>query len=368
MSAHSLETIDFIVNRQNLRDCRFVSRKALGINDLRPGQVLVKIDKFAFTANNVTYAAFGEAMSYWKFFPTEGGWGCIPVWGFADVMASQHSDIAVGERLYGYFPMSTHLILQPDRVTANGFMDASAHRQPLPAAYNHYVRIGDDPAYAKSHENLQALFRPLFITSFLIDDFLEENNFFGARKIILTSASSKTAFGLAYLLSQHRAPKIEIIGLSSPANIPFVKDLQVYSQVLAYDQIATLPTDHPVVLVDMAGNGPTLVALHHHFSDQMKYSCRVGAAHWEEEPPSGKGLPGAKPTFFFAPDRLRKRGQDWGPGGIEERFAKAWAPFIRATENWIDIEQARGPDAVRKVYTNVLEGRSNPKDAHILAL
>jgi hypothetical protein len=34
----------------------------------RPG---FRVEKFALTANNITYAAFGEAMNYWGFYPAE---------------------------------------------------------------------------------------------------------------------------------------------------------------------------------------------------------------------------------------------------------------------------------------------------------
>ena len=65
---------------------------------LAPGQVRVRIDRFALTSNNITYAAFGEAMNYWRFYPTgEEGWGVIPVWGFATVVESTHPEVPVGE-------------------------------------------------------------------------------------------------------------------------------------------------------------------------------------------------------------------------------------------------------------------------------
>ncbi len=77
----------------DLRATRCVAGAAPGKNPrLEPGQALLKVDKFAFTANNVTYAAFGAAMDYWKFFPSaDAAWGRIPVWGFGDVLASNCS-------------------------------------------------------------------------------------------------------------------------------------------------------------------------------------------------------------------------------------------------------------------------------------
>ena len=46
---------------------------------LQPGQIRVKVNSFALTSNNITYAAFGDAMSYWQFWPTDDAvWGVIP--------------------------------------------------------------------------------------------------------------------------------------------------------------------------------------------------------------------------------------------------------------------------------------------------
>ena len=68
-------------------------------------------------------------MAYWAFFPVgEMGWGRIPVWGYAEVVLSRHEGFVEGERIYGYLPMSTHLVLQPDRVKDASFAEASPHR------------------------------------------------------------------------------------------------------------------------------------------------------------------------------------------------------------------------------------------------
>lgn len=168
----SNRSVDFLVQRKDLRACRFADASAPG--SLEPGQVLLKVDRFAFTANNVTYAVFGEAMHYWDFFPAPEGWGRVPVWGFAQVAQSTHPEIRQNERVYGYLPMSTHLVMQPDRVSPSHFMDASAHRKPLPTAYQRYSRCTGDPAYQAEYEDQQAILWPLYYTSFLIEDFLAD--------------------------------------------------------------------------------------------------------------------------------------------------------------------------------------------------
>ncbi len=87
--------LDFIVNKTAWRETRWVDTQLPG--DLAEGQVLFRVDRFAFTANNISYAMAGEMLGYWRFFPTEDGWGRIPAMGFGDVIASRHDGVAIGQ-------------------------------------------------------------------------------------------------------------------------------------------------------------------------------------------------------------------------------------------------------------------------------
>ena len=81
------------------------------------GEIVVQIERFGFSANNVTYAVAGDTLKYWKFFPTvddaSDEWGILPVWAFAEIVESHATGIEVGERLFGYFPPATHLKMKP---------------------------------------------------------------------------------------------------------------------------------------------------------------------------------------------------------------------------------------------------------------
>ena len=194
--------------------------------------------------------------------------------GFGTVEASEHPDIAVGERLYGYFPMGTHLTITAGQITRSQLLDVSAHRAELAVVYNQLQRVDAEPnALADAH---QMLYRPLFMTSWLLDDFLSHNDFFDAQTVILTSASSKTSIGLAFMLAQRE--NIDVVGLTSTGNVGFVEGLGCYQQVVAYDQLQQLDNTQPAVSVDMAGNGNTLAALHAHYDSQ-----RFGLARQREE-------------------------------------------------------------------------------------
>jgi hypothetical protein len=354
----------FEVRRDDLHQCRFTTD---ALPDLAPDEVLLRLDVFAFTANNVTYAVFGEMMRYWDFFPTTAGWGRVPVWGYADVARSRHPAIPEGERFYGYFPMGTHLVVRPEHVTDAGFTDGMAHRRELPAVYNQYLRAKADPRYDAGQEDAQMVLRPLFTTGFLIDDFLAAESFHGARLIALSSASSKTAIGLAFLLSERPGRPYEVVGLTSKANAGFVAGLGFYDRVVPYDALDQLPEDVPLVFVDMAGNGAVRDAVHRRVGAQVRYSCAVGGTHWGAIAPA-TDLPGAPPTFFFAPDRMRQRSEDWGASGLQSRVGEAWRRFVARLGDWMQVQRGRGPAEVERVYRAMLDGKADPAVGHVLSL
>src|SRR5258708_9354045 len=248
-----MTSTDFVVARNDLQQCKIIETQLPDDATLPDEALLVKIDRFAFTANNITYAVLGDQLKYWQLFPAPENFGNIPVWGFGEVIASKHPNIEVGERLFGYFPMATHLVIEAAGVTKRGLRDAAPHRQGVAPVYNAYARVSGDPSFAGRQGDYQALLRPLFMLSFLVDDFLAENEFYGARTLMLSCASSKTAFGLAHLLHRLRKP-VRVIGLTSAANSDFVQSLGCYDEVVTYDRVTTLPSDQPVAFVDMAGN------------------------------------------------------------------------------------------------------------------
>jgi hypothetical protein len=336
---------------------------------LADGQVRVRIDSFALTANNITYAAFGEAMDYWQFFPSgKEGQGIVPVWGFGTVVQSLHAGVAAGERLWGYWPMAGSAVLTPDRLTAAGFSDAAPHRAKLHALYNQYLRCNADAFYTPDSEDTQAILRPLFITSWLIDDFLADNAMFGAKAVILSSASSKTAYGTAFQLAQREG--IEVVGLTSAGNRAFCERLGCYSRVLAYEELDQLPADLPCVYVDFAGNAKLRLAIHTRFPD-LRYSCSVGGTHVAELG-GGKGLPGPRPVLFFAPAQAKKRNDDWGAAVLRDRLVAAWQAFRDRVEQpaapWLRVQRHEGGDAALAAYRDVLSGRGDPHVGHVLRI
>jgi hypothetical protein len=355
---------DIVVGRNDLADVRVVPASPVAVG---PDQVHVSIESYALTANNITYGVAGETMKYWSFYPAAAGMGRIPVWGFGKVAQSSRPEVAVGERLYGYWPMSSDVLLTIGRTTPAALTETSANRSELASVYNNYVRVAADPSMPSGSEPYVSLMRPLFTTSFLIDDFLADSGFFGAQTVLVTSASSKTAMGLAHCLAQRGAGRPEIVGLTSKGNSAFVAGLGTYDRVVTYDAIDGLRAPKGAVVVDMAGGEATLRAIHAALGDDLKYSCRVGFTQWQDAKATIPDLPGVRPVFFFAPDRVRVCLTDWGPKEFATRVGSASAAFVVHAQRWLKLETHRGPEAIVAAYRTVLKGDARP-DAGIICV
>lgn len=323
------------------------------VPELGEGEVLAQIERFALTANNVSYALSGEMIGYWNFFPVEKPWGLVPVWGFADVISSRCDDLPVGERIWGFLPMASHVVLRPTRVSNGSFVDGAAHRSDLPAIYNSYQRTNGDSPDMKALENERCILFPLFTTAFVLADYLDDNRYFGARQIVVGSASSKTALGLCNLLMRHGGDRPRVIGLTSARNLDFVRGLGVCDAVKTYDEIGALDGSVPTAFVDMAGNADVIGAMHSHFGPNLKLSCGVGATHWDAPRfhDDGAGVPHA---FFFAPTQIMKRDRDWGPGEVLRRASRESARMSLELRSVLTVEREVGASAVADCFSRLV--------------
>jgi hypothetical protein len=330
---------------------------------LEEGEALLAVDRVALTTNNLTYAALGEAMQYWQFFPSgEPEWGQLPAWGFANVVASRSEGVSVGERYYGYFPLATQLRVRPVRANERGFQDGAPHRAPLVAVYNHYARCGADPSYDARFENLIALFRPLFGTGLFAADFLVDNALFGARRVLVSSASSKTAYATAYCL---RESDVELVALTSAANRSFVEQLGCYQRVLSYHE--PLEPGVPSVYLDFSGDA----ALRQRVHDQVEltYDCSVGFTQGTPPRPVSRG---PAPVFFFVFDQIKKRRAEWGPEQVDRRVAETQRAFFTRVcdpeQPWIKVVEHRGLEAAAALIAEFARGHVDPLLGHIVSI
>ncbi|MEI6700689.1 MAG: DUF2855 family protein [Actinomycetota bacterium] len=359
--------MDILISATNLRQ---TMNETLPQEPLATGSVRVAINHFGLSANNITYAVMGDAMNYWQFFPYEGlddsaPWRRMPVWGYATVTESAHDDVKSGELIFGYFPCSSSFVIEPGRIDPSGFSDVAAHRADLPSVYNRYSRCAADSSYSLESEPIDMLLKPLFTTSFVVHDYLVDNDHFGASTAVLSSASSKTAIGVAILLAE--AGAVRVVGLTSPSNVAFCKSLGCYDEVLTYDDVEKLSLDSSVYL-DVAGRRDVTNAIHHHLGDKLGWSMIIGDTHWEATSEPTGPLPGPRPTLLFAPVQIAKRRQEWGREGFEQALASAWGLAKPIFEGFIKFESLSGPDAITAAYLELLEGSADPTTGWICSL
>ena len=373
--------MDFEVDRRDLRR----SRTTAGQNTaLSPGQIRLAVERFALTTNNVTYAVVGDMLDYWGFFPTEAPWGRLPAMGLGSVVESAHPDIAAGGRYFGFYPMSSDVVIAAEPRTgtaaarpegaqptdAVAFRDVGPHRAQHAATYTDFRDVATDAMFNPDKADEFLLLWGMFMTSFLVDDYLgdadsEGGVFRGAGQTLVTSASSKTSICLAVCLARREGH--HSIGVTSPRNRSFVEGLGLYDKVITYDEIDG--TDARVVsgLVDMAGSGPVRSAIYTHFADNLKFSIAVGATHWEDMDSDGD-LPGPPPELFFAPGQSAKRARDWGPDELASRTARAFNDLLDHTERWLTVVHRTGPDGIEATYRELLEGQADPSIGYVCSM
>ena len=358
---------EFQTNKEDITQSRLIQAP---INTAGDNEVLVKVDRFAFTANNITYAAMGDPLQYWQFFPPHGEdakkWGIIPVWGFADVIESNNTELPVGERLFGYFPPANELVIKPTRVTPASLTDGSAHRAQLPPTYNMYQRVKHELGYDKANDKQRMLLFPLHMASFCLYDLIKSNDWFGAEQVVIISASSKTSIGLAYGLTDDKdAP--HIIGLTSDHHLDFVNSIDAYDSVLSYDNLEQIDASKPTVIVDMSANADLLSRLHTHLGDNMRYTSNVGLTHWDESR-GADGIIKERSHQFFAPSHMQQRIKEWGFDEFNKRSMGYIMKSAAKTTPWLKIKELAGLNSLEEVYQNICDGKIGPDEGLVVVM
>ncbi len=341
-------------------------------NELADGEIRLRIDSFAVTANNVSYAGAGDLLGYWDFFPAADDaqtWGRVPAMGWAEIVESNAADLPVGGRYYGWFPMAGSVMFTAT-ATPDGFRDDGDHRQAHAPIYRAYVSTAVDPWYDASPdgEDRHAVLRVLFLTGFLADEFFadrggaEGDSYFGSQQVVVLSASSKTAIGFAQRAAKRDG--LQVVGLTSESNLEFVRSLGFYDSVLTYDDIESLAAVDSVV-IDMAGNPTVIAAVHAHLGDHLAYSMMVGRSHHDAVAPAAPGaLAGPAPQFFFAPMDVERRVAAWGAAVYRERTSAAIVEFVDASRSWLGIEHRDGapdgPNGAMSAWADIHAGNVAP--------
>lgn len=349
------------VNKTKITD---ITQHELIHTELTKGQIRINIQRFGLSANNVTYAVTGESFGYWGFFPAVDAqghhteYGIVPLWGFAEVIESAHPDIPIGKRFFGYLPMASHWVFQADKVSAHGFTDIHAQRASNSPVYDNYVFCDADPQYNASREIWQANFRPLFLTSFALKQFVANETADTATTIVITSASSKTAIGAALLLNT--LTHIHVVGLTSLENVNFVEALECYDEVLTYDEVADIRYTTPVWVLDFAGNKGLLQQLQELLDHLHHTSLFIGVTDIEaqQNKPFGK----LKGEVFFAPQHIKMLIKTWGHERFMAEYAQAWQLVAKGIEPHFNVTKFSGAAGLIEQYQRLLQRNVSPNE------
>ena len=354
---------DFLIKRDNFRETLWAENSP---GELADGHVRLRVDAFALTANNVTYATFGEMMQYWDFFPTgSNAYGRVPVWGFATVAESKVEGVETGKRVYGYLPISDTFDVQPVKVSPETFMDGSAHRQELAPIYNTYILTDTDPTYSPDTEAQQMLFRPLYTTGWMIDDALMETGDPVPETVIISSASSKTAMATAHCLKSRGG--VDTLALTSEGNKAFVESTGLYGRVAVYDEVDTLTARGLTAYVDFLGRPALTADVHAAMRDRLVRSMVIGVTDWEGNRAPIQ-LPDPQPELFFVPTYAAERAQALGPDVLNQRLGTSLASFYDVSKKFVTPEYMQGQGAVQEAWLKTVDAKVSPSAGLILSL
>ncbi|KAF7965701.1 hypothetical protein HWV62_42217 [Athelia sp. TMB] len=344
--------------------------------DAPVNHILIKVDRFGWSANK--YFDFHPAPTSTNPPVSPATHGLIPVWGFGTVVASTHPRIQAGERVYGYLAPSRYLLLpiSPSDVNKYAFY---VPRPELPAdrrPYNQITRCSTDPMYSPSPkiEDLTMLYRPLFWTSFWCEDWLFSATnppYRGAKNILISSASSKTAFCLAYLVKkrlQKENLNTRVVGLTSKGNMTFTEGLGLYDVVYDYDSLTAISTsgdkDGSWVYTDVAGNNKLNTRVFAHFGAGLATGIQLGLTNLSPSAPEASSTKWSTNTFegsssskgvreleqFFMPEWLTLRRHQLPLQTITSLQAEAWTALMRDCTKWVRMGRVYGGTAVIDAY------------------
>ena len=355
----------FQVNKKELSKYRVVQSEDL---PLTQAGVTFEVERFAFTANNLTYFMMGDKLGYWQFFPpinshstknnNEENWGVIPVWGIGKVTASSVEGVDIGSRYFGYFPPATHLHMDSVTFAQNNLIDTSAHRRPLPQGYNLYRPLDSHADEMQTHrESLQMLLWPLYITSYCLWDLIDQCNMPKPKQVILLSASSKTSLGFAYAL---RKDDYHVVGVTSGKSQKFVEGLDVYHQVVCYDNLDDIASKSSIV-VDMSGNNKIKLRLKNRLGDDLMRYVQVGLTHWQDakaDEASSNTLETSdkEDEFFFAPAHIQTRMAELGASVFHARSGAFVKEAMMWTASWLTVKNQRSIDSLASDFESICNG------------
>jgi len=238
------------------------------------------------------------------------------------------------------------------------------------------------------------LYRPLFWTSYWYEDWLSCSQYRGATKILISSASSKTAFCVAYLIRKRivkgELSGIKVIGLTSKKNLAFTKGLSLYDDVINYDSFTSAPSlsitqgGDKWLYTDVAGNDQLNERVFHHFGSHLVTSIALGLTNLSpsSSSPSSPSINWSTNTFtndhppsspatlqqFFMPEWLAKRRSQLSVAHITRMQNLAWEELMNDCKGWVEMHRVFGAENVKAAYEDVVKDGLGPERGLIWSL
>ena len=233
------------------------------------------------------------------------------------------------------------------------------------------------------------LYRPLFWTSYWCEDWMFSSKYRDANQIIISSASSKTAFCLAYLIKKRITKgdisNVTLTGITSKSNLGFTRGLHLYDKVLEYDSFASLkPTsgNGKWIYADLAGNENFNDRLFSHLGSNLVAGIALGLTNLSPSAPDASSIKWSTNTFtntpsnagkkeleqFFMPEWLNVRRHQFSIEEISALQNRAWKDLMKDCGSWVKMKHISGGDAVKLAYGKVTKGGFGPDEGMIWSL
>ena len=257
--------------------------------------------------------------------------------------------------------------------------------------YNQVIRCAADAQYDSDPlaEDLTMLYRPLYWTSFWCEDWLFTSGYRGGAKLIfISSASSKTAFCLAYCIQLRIRNKeipvdTKVIGLTSKRNVGFTKRLGLYHEVVSYDDINEKSFNSGVraIYTDVAGSdrfnkklltvrGPVFVAVIKLGMSNVTPTKFDATNAWTKNTTLEGATSEEALEFetFFMVEWLAVRVKQFSVKEIVGMQADAWKRFLVDAKSWVEITRVYGGEKVKTAYDSALENGLRAEDGYVWSL
>jgi len=178
---------------------------------------------------------------------------------------------------------------------------------------------------------------------------------------VISSASAKTAFCLAYVIGNRvksgGLQGMKVVGLTSGRNLEFTKGLGLYDVVVEYDQIGEYFKERNVeerwLYIDVAGNEGLNGKIKDCLGQRMVTRVKLGFT--SHSPGSLRNEdPEEETELFFMPEWFATRRLQLPVKEIIKGQNSAWAEMMHDCKRWTELERVYGADKVMLAYERVL--------------